>query len=284
MYVAVARYSLPRAPESLDLASLVALPFIEKIDPAIKHRLITSAEAVSPKDPRAVHNQHPLRRWCEARPVVICIHSEYKFEGKLPLGIRIANKIREGSKRIAESLEFESELTLENARGSYRDGTFGADGARYAAGRGARTEHFLRQSGDAIRQAAGGLPAPSDRCQPDRRDGVSGAGGGIESLGKKKEFGKIPVLRNLVPAQVLAGKSSFNTGKSISAGLPVYARNQIKAIAALIESKVAHREHEWPGLGRLTRATTPSATAAAPIGRAARRNRQKPSIFRPFAP
>jgi hypothetical protein len=56
-------------------------------------------------------------------------------------------------------------------------------------------------------------------------------------LGKKKEFGKIPVLRNLVPAQVLAGKSSFNTGKSISAGLPVYARNQIKAIAALIESK-----------------------------------------------
>ena len=33
------------------------------------------------------------------------------------------------------------------------------------------------------------------------------------------------------------GKSSFNSGKSISAGLPVYARNQVKAIAALLERK-----------------------------------------------
>ena len=45
----------------------------------------------------------------------------------------------------------------------------------------------------------------------------------------------VPVLRNLVPAQVLAGKSSFNTGSSLSAGLPVYARSSVKAIAALIE-------------------------------------------------
>jgi len=57
------------------------------------------------------------------------------------------------------------------------------------------------------------------------------------TLGKKKEFSKVPVLRNLVPAQVLAGKSSFNTGNSISAGLPVYARNQVKAIAAILERK-----------------------------------------------
>src|SRR6185295_16010094 len=56
-------------------------------------------------------------------------------------------------------------------------------------------------------------------------------------LSKKKEYGKIPVLRNLVPAQVLAGKSSFNTGNSISAGLPAYARNQIKAIASILERK-----------------------------------------------
>jgi hypothetical protein len=38
-----------------------------------------------------------------------------------------------------------------------------------------------------------------------------------------------------VPAQVLAGKSSFNSGKSLSAGLPLYARNQVKAIAAILE-------------------------------------------------
>jgi hypothetical protein len=37
--------------------------------------------------------------------------------------------------------------------------------------------------------------------------------------------------------QVLAGKSSFNSGSSISAGLPVYARNQVKAIAAVLERK-----------------------------------------------
>jgi hypothetical protein len=59
----------------------------------------------------------------------------------------------------------------------------------------------------------------------------------IESavLNKKKEYANVPVLRNLVPAQVLAGESSFNSGNSISAGLPIYARNQAKAIAAVLE-------------------------------------------------
>ena len=56
-------------------------------------------------------------------------------------------------------------------------------------------------------------------------------------LAKTKKFMKVPVLRNLVPAQVLAGKSSFNAGNSISAGLPVYARNQVKAIAAILEPR-----------------------------------------------
>ena len=57
-----------------------------------------------------------------------------------------------------------------------------------------------------------------------------------EILEKKKEYERVPVLRNLVPAQVLSGNSSFNTGNSISAGLPVYARNRIKAIADILES------------------------------------------------
>ena len=56
-------------------------------------------------------------------------------------------------------------------------------------------------------------------------------------LTKKKDYVNVPVLRNMVPAQVLAGKSSFNSGTSISAGLPAYARNQVKAIAGLIERK-----------------------------------------------
>ena len=115
MYVGEARFLLARPPGSIDLASLVTLPFVERIDPAIKHRLITSAEAVSPKDPRAINNQHPLRRWCETRPVTICIRSRYQFEGKLPVGIQIANKLREGSKKLPDYLEFESELTLRPA-------------------------------------------------------------------------------------------------------------------------------------------------------------------------
>jgi hypothetical protein len=54
------------------------------------------------------------------------------------------------------------------------------------------------------------------------------------ALLKRREYAGVPVLRNLVPAQVLAGKSSFNSGRSLSAGLPVYARNQVKAIAAIL--------------------------------------------------
>ena len=46
------------------------------------------------------------------RPVTICIHSRYQFEGKLPIGIQIANKLRERARPIADYLEFESELTV----------------------------------------------------------------------------------------------------------------------------------------------------------------------------
>ena len=54
-------------------------------------------------------------------------------------------------------------------------------------------------------------------------------------LERKREFESVPVLRNLIPAQVLMGKSSFNSGDSISAGLPAYSRNRIRAIATLLD-------------------------------------------------
>jgi hypothetical protein len=54
-------------------------------------------------------------------------------------------------------------------------------------------------------------------------------------LVKRREYAQVPILRNLVPAQVLSGKSTFNSGSSLSAGLPVYARNQVKAIAAILD-------------------------------------------------
>jgi hypothetical protein len=238
MYVAAARFLLARQPATIDLAGLVTLPFVERIDPAIKHKLISSAEEVSPKDPRAAPNQHPLRRWCEARPVAtICIRSRYQFEGKLPIGIHLANKIREGHKQISDYLEFESELTLRTPAEVGELGFNALTGLDTpAVGALEQNIFYVNQVMQFGKMLAVFQGHPTDASQTVVTVFMALA---VESslLGKKKEYAKVPVLRNLVPAQVLAGKSSFNTGNSISAGLPVYARNQVKAIAGIIERR-----------------------------------------------
>ncbi len=237
MYVAQARFALARAPKSIDLASYVSLPFIERTDPAIKHQLITSAEAVSPKDPRAVHNQHPLRRWCEARAVTICIRSRYQFEGKLPLGIKVANKLRDSSKQVADYLQFESELTLRPPAEVAEMGLNAFTGLDTPAiGAIEQNIFYVNQV-----MQFGKLLAVFQRHPTDAKQTIVTVymALAVETniFLKKKEFSNVPVLRNLVPAQVLAGKSSFNSGNSISAGLPIYARNQVKAMAAILEQK-----------------------------------------------
>jgi hypothetical protein len=237
VYVGEARFALARPPESIDLAGFVSLPFVERIDPAVKHNLITPAEAISAKDPRAAHNQHPLRRWCEARPVTICIHSRYQFEGKLPIGIKIANKLREGAKKIPDYLEFESELTFRPAAEIAEMGLANLTGLDTPpAGALEQNIFYINQVMQFGKLLALFQAHPTDAKQTVVTVFIALA---IESgvLAKKKEFVKVPVLRNLVPAQVLAGKSSFNSGNSISAGLPVYARNQVKAIASILERK-----------------------------------------------
>ena len=237
MYVGEARFALARPPGAIDLASFVALPFVERIDPAIKHKLIAPAETVSAKDPRAVHNQHPLRRWCETRPVTICIHSRYQFEGKLPVGIQIANKLREGAKKIPDYLELESELTLRPPAEVTEMGLAALTGLDTPpAGALEQSIFFVNQVMQFGKLLAVFQAHPTDAKQTVVTVFIALA---VESnvLAKKKEFMKVPVLRNLVPAQVLAGKSSFNSGNSISAGLPIYARNQVKAIAAILERK-----------------------------------------------
>ncbi len=237
MYVGEARFALARPPGAIDLASFVALPFVERIDPAIKHKLIAPAETVSAKDPRAVHNQHPLRRWCETRPVTICIHSRYQFEGKLPVGIQIANKLREGAKKIPDYLELESELTLRPPAEVTEMGLAALTGLDTPpAGALEQNIFYVNQVMQFGKLLAVFQAHPTDAKQTVVTVFIALA---VESnvLAKKKEFVKVPVLRNLVPAQVLAGKSSFNSGNSISAGLPIYARNQVKAIAAILERK-----------------------------------------------
>ena len=237
MYVAQARFALARAPESIDLAGYVSLPFLERTDPAIKHQLITSAEAISPKDPRAAHNQHPLRRWCEARAVTICIRSRYQLEGKLPLGIKVANKLRDSSKQVAEYLQFESELTLRPPAEVAEMGLNTLTGLDTPAiGAIEQNIFYVNQVMQFGKLLAVFQRHPTDAKQTIVTVYVALA---VETniFLKKKEFSNVPVLRNLVPAQVLAGKSSFNSGNSISAGLPVYARNQVKAMAAILEQK-----------------------------------------------
>ena len=237
VYVGEARFALARPPESIDLAGFVSLPFVERIDPAVKHNLITPAEAISAKDPRAAHNQHPLRRWCEARPVTICIHSRYQFEGKLPIGIKIANNLREGAKKIPDYLEFESELTFRPAAEIAEMGLANLTGLDTPpAGALEQNIFYINQVMQFGKLLALFQAHPTDAKQTVVTVFIALA---IESgvLAKKKEFVKVPVLRNLVPAQVLAGKSSFNSGNSISAGLPVYARNEVKAIASILERK-----------------------------------------------
>jgi hypothetical protein len=237
VYVAEARFTLGRPPGSLDLASYVSLPFLERLDPAIKHRAITSAEAVSPKEPRAAPNQHPLRRWCEVRQVMVCIHSRYQFEGKLPIGIQLANKLRESSRKIADYLEFESELTLRRPAEVSEMGLAALVGLDTPpAGAIEQNIYWVNQVMQFGKLLAVFQAHPSDP----RRTVVSVFMAlAVESniLNKKKDFAKVPVLRNLIPSQVLSGKSSFNTGNSISAGLPVYARNQVKAIAGILERR-----------------------------------------------
>lgn len=235
MYVAEARLALDRPPASLDLAGLVSLPFIEKLDPAITHRLIDAAEVTT--DPRALPNQLPGRKWCTGRTVAICIHSRYQLEGKLPLGIQLANKIREGGKKIADSIEFESELTLLSPAEAEEAGLAKLTGLDTPmVGALQQDIYFINQVMQFGKLLAVFQNHPSD---PNRTVASVYVALAVESsiLGKQKEFAKVPVLRNLVPAQVLAGKSSFNSGGSISAGLPVYARNQVKAIAGILDRR-----------------------------------------------
>ena len=180
MYVASARFVLARQPGSLDLARLVTLPFVEQIDPAIKHRVIGAGEVTATQDPKVIFNQNPKRNWCEGRPTVLCVRSHYKLEGRFPLGIQLANKIRDSAKPVSDILDFESEFTVRSPAEVEQSGLDQIDRPRHALGRRDRAEHFLRQPGDAVRQAAGGVPAASGRPEQDRGDGLHGARDRVE--------------------------------------------------------------------------------------------------------
>jgi hypothetical protein len=235
MYVAEARLVLDRRADSFDLKRFATLPFLERLDPAIRHRLLTPADR-RPRTAKVIYNQHPQRTWCEGRDTVVCIRSAYKLEGRLPVGIALANKLREGSRQISDTLEFDSELTVLPATEVEEVGLKQLTGLDTSAtGALEQSIYYVNQVMQFGKLLAVVQAHPADPAKAVVSVFTALA---IESniLGKQKQYAKVPVLRNMVPAQVLLGKSSFNSGKSLSAGLPVYARNQMRAIAAILEA------------------------------------------------
>ena len=99
------------------------LPFIQSIDPSIKH------EAIKPSDVSIAEGREgpPTTRTrtapgAKAPGVTACIRSTYKLEGKLPIGVALANKLRDSERKISDSIEFESEMRLLSAADVDEDG------------------------------------------------------------------------------------------------------------------------------------------------------------------
>jgi hypothetical protein len=234
VYVAEARFALAKPASSIDLSKMITLPMIEQLDPSIRHQLISSADVVPNKDPKAV-NRHPRRQWCEGGGPLICIQSKYQLEGRLPAAVTLVNKIRENHKKIADFIEFQSELRLvpvaevDSAAISTMTGI-----ASPVSGVVEQNIFYINQIMQFGKFLAVVQPDPAD---PGKSIVSAYVALAVDSdlFEKKKELENVPIMRNLVPAQVLAGNSSFNTGDSISAGLPKYSRNRVKAIAALLD-------------------------------------------------
>ena len=234
MYVAEARFVLAKAPSSLDLSRYASLSFLERIDPAVKDQLIAPTEVAPLTNPKAAHNANPARPWCVGKFVIACVRSHYRLEGKLPMGITLANKLRDGDKKIPDYLEFESELAVHAPDDIDQAAVTALTGLDTPiSGTLEQTTLYVNQVLQFAKFLAVFQQHPSDPAKTVVSAYMALA---IESnvIEKKKEFERVPVLRNLVPAQVLMGKSSFNVGKSISAGLPKYARSRIKAIAGIL--------------------------------------------------
>jgi hypothetical protein len=235
MYVAQARFMLDRAPGALDLAHYVTPQFLERIDPAIKHNVITAGDAHPLKEQQAAGNENPERPWCTGRATIICMQSSYRLEGKIPIGIMLVNKLRDTAKKIADHIDFESELSY------LGPSDIDQAGLQELTALGTPVAGVLEQNVFYVNQILKfakfyavfqGHPNDANKTIVTAFMALAIEGGVLD---KKREFENVPVLRNLVPAQVLMGKSSFNSGASISAGLPVYARNEIRTIAGLLE-------------------------------------------------
>jgi hypothetical protein len=235
IYVAEARFLVNKPPAAVDLTRYATLPFLQGIDPAITHKQITAADLLPPKEINPTAYRHPDRPWCDPRPNLVCIQSHYQLEGKLPVGIRLVNKLTDSEKKVAEYLEFQSELRV------LQPAEIDQVGFVKMTGINSPVTGALEQNIFYVNQILrfGKFLAVLQQHPSAADKTVASAYVALaikaKVLDNRKEYEAVPILRNLVPAQVLVGNSSFNTGHSISAGLPSYARNQIKAVAGILE-------------------------------------------------
>src|SRR6516162_2661884 len=235
MYVAQARFVLAKAPAAIDLSRYVTLPFLEKVDPAIKHKLISPSDVTGFKDKAGTGNDNPDRKWCTGPAPSLCIQSTYKLEGKIPMGIMLVNQLRDG-KKLVDHIDFRSELAV------LAPSDLDQVGLQELTGLNTPVTGALEQNIFYVNQIMkfGKFFAVLQAHPSDAGKTVVTAFVALaikaSVLDQKRSFENVPVLRNLLPAQVLMGQSSFNFGSSISAGLPKYARNEIKTVATLLQT------------------------------------------------
>ena len=138
MYIAQARFLLDKPPGAVGLSRYITLPFLQKVDSAVKHQTISASDVPPLDDERGAGNANPDRKWCTGRAALICIQSSYKLEGKIPIGILLANKLRDSAKRDGRSHRFPERIGGARARRSRSGRYAGIDRARHADRRRAR--------------------------------------------------------------------------------------------------------------------------------------------------
>jgi hypothetical protein len=235
MYIAQARFLLDKPPGAIGPSRYATLPFLQKIDSAVKHQAISASDVGPFDDERGTGNANPDRKWCAGRAALVCIQSTYKFEGKIPLGIMLVNKLRDSAKKTADHIDFESELS------ALAPGDVDQAGLQELTTLDTPVSGVLEQNvfyvNQVFRFAKFLAVFQADPADSNKTVVTAFMSLAVEAsvLDKKRDYENVPVLRNLVPAQVLMGQSSFNSGNSISAGLPKYARNEISTIAAILQ-------------------------------------------------
>jgi hypothetical protein len=228
MYVGEARFIVSRPPQEIDLARYANVGFLERLDPAITHRTIDASEV----DKDATIN--PDRAWCAKQANVTCVASKYRLEGKLPMAVQLVKQLTDDDK-LSEYLEFQSELRILGVSDVNEAELKALTGIETpVAGAIEQTIFYVNQIMKFGKFLVVFQESPHD---PNETVVTAYIALGLKArvLDQAKKYETVPILRNLVPAMVLTGKSSFNAGNSISAGLPVFARNNVKAVAAIVE-------------------------------------------------